>query len=360
MWNQRWQATRRGEGLPESETIAEDEVYYPAGSVGAAFKVFRQSDTWASKAPRTREDYWRAWKHIKPIFGDLDPNTITFEEFDVFYAHLKKRISPRELHRTVKCWRVLWTVFEAMKLVTHKDPSFARANTAPQPRKAIWSEGEVIRLVKTAWREGYHGLATLIAVGYDTAFSPVDARELVAGDMVSDGERIWFDVKRTKTNRDAVGTVTPRTQRLLKAYLEWLGVELHADAPIFRTRGGKSVSRPGNAGEHGGDHGGGRNWGPVPYTKDKLAADFRVIRARVFGPKEDRKLLDLRRTAAVEAIAGNAAGTQVSAKLANSISATNAIHKTYAPVDMAQVRAADEARALGRRKMRENKPGQKV
>jgi len=49
-------------------------------------------------------------------------------------------------------------------------------------------------------------------------------------------------------------------------------------------------------------------------------------------PEESRKLLDLRRTAAVEAIADDADRMQVSAKLANSISTTNSIHKTYAPV----------------------------
>jgi hypothetical protein len=134
-------------------------------------------------------------------------------------------------------------------------------------------------------------------------------------------------------------------------------VELHTEAPIFRTRGGKPVSRPGPAGERGGDRGGGANWAPRPYAKDKLGIDFRTVRALVFGHSEDRNLLDLRRTAAVEAIAGNAEDMQVSAKLANSTSATNSIHKTY---DLAQVRAADEARTVGRRRIRENRTGRKV
>lgn len=352
-------------GAARERDVREDAARYPNGSVGAAFRAFRQSDAWVSKKPRTREDYWRAWKHIKPIFGDLDPNGITFHEFDWFYADLKKKISAREVHRTVKCWRVLWTVFGTMKLVTHKDPSLARANTAPQPRKDLWSEGEVVRLVKTAWRQGYYGLAALIAVGYDTAFSPVDARKLVANEMMTDGNRIWFELQRAKTGRDAVGTLTLRSERLLRAYLKWLnvelcGVELHAEAPIFRTRGGKPVSRPGRPGEHGGDHGGGCHWVPRPYSEDKLATDFRAVRAHIFGPQENRKLLDLRRTAAVEAIAGDADRMQVSAKLANSISATNSIHKTYAPVDLAQVQAADRARTVGRRRRRENKMGRKV
>jgi hypothetical protein len=174
------------------------------------------------------------------------------------------------------------------------------------------------------------------------------------------GKRIWFQVHRLKTGRDAVGTLTRRSERLLRAYLKWLNVDLHAEAPIFRTRRGKPVSRQGRAGERGGDRGGGASWAPRPYTKDKLGIDFRTVRALVFGQSEERNLLDLRRTAAVEAIAGNAEDMQVSAKLANSISATNSIHKTYAPVDLAQVRAADEARTVGRRRIRENRTGRKV
>jgi hypothetical protein len=89
-WNQRWRAVRRGERPLEKETSTEDTEHYPDSSIGAAFRTFRQSDAWSSKKPRTREDYWRAWKHIKPIFGDLNPNAITFQEFDWFYADLKE------------------------------------------------------------------------------------------------------------------------------------------------------------------------------------------------------------------------------------------------------------------------------
>ena len=45
-----------------------------------------------------------------------------------------------------------------------------------------------------------------------------------------------------------------RTERLLEAYLESLGVDLHDDAPIFRNR-----SR-------------------APYSKDTLGDDFRAVR----------------------------------------------------------------------------------
>ena len=51
----------------------------------------------------------------------------------------------------------------------------------------------------------------------------------------------------------------------------------------------------------------------------------------------------------------------LSATLANSIDRSNALHKTYAPVDIEAVRSADAARLKGRRRMRaENETGAKV
>jgi hypothetical protein len=71
--------------------------------------------------------------------------------------------------------------------------------------------------------------------------------------------------------------------------------------------------------------------------------------------------MDMRRSGTVEAIAGNADALGLSAKMANSIDRSNALHKTYAPVDIEAVRNADEARLRGRRKMRAtNKSGAKV
>jgi hypothetical protein len=84
------------------------------------------------------------------------------------------------------------------------------------------------------------------------------------------------------------------------------------------------------------------------------------VRAIVF-PGDQRKLMDMRRSGAVEAIAGGADAVGLSAKLANSIGRSNALHKTYAPVDIEAVRNTDEARLQGRRKIRAaNEPGPKV
>ena len=48
----------------------EELTVYPPRSLGEAFRRYRRTDEWTEKAPRTREDWWRAWKRIKPVFGD--------------------------------------------------------------------------------------------------------------------------------------------------------------------------------------------------------------------------------------------------------------------------------------------------
>jgi hypothetical protein len=58
---------------------SEELTVYPPRSLGEAFKRYRRTDEWTKKAPRTREDWWRAWKRIKPIFGDTDPRTADLE-----------------------------------------------------------------------------------------------------------------------------------------------------------------------------------------------------------------------------------------------------------------------------------------
>ncbi len=61
--------------------------------------------------------------------------------------------------------------------------------------------------------------------------------------------------------------------------------------------------------------------------------------------------MDMRRTGAVEANAGGASVEAIAAKMANSIDQNRKLQKTYMPVNIAAVRAADEARKVGRRRL---------
>ena len=81
------------------------------------------------------------------------------------------------------------------------------------------------------------------------------------------------------------------------------------------------------------------------------------MRALAF-PGDKRRLMDMRRSGVIEAIAGDAGPLSLAAKLANSIGRSNTLHKTYAPVEFEAVRGADDARLRGRRQIRaENKRG---
>jgi hypothetical protein len=104
---------------------------------------------------------------------------------------------------------------------------------------------------------------------------------------------------------------------------------------------------------------GGRRWAPQPYTKDRLEKDFAEIRALVFGPNEYRQLSDMRRSGHVEGDAGGATPSDASAKMANTISVSNRLRKTYNPVNVASVRRFDEARVAGRKQLRGTKRPQK-
>ena len=345
-WNKRWQAVRNGDSPPlvdVSELSADDAESarrYPPGSVGAAFQVYIRTPEWAARALSARSKvWWPAWFRIRDMWGDVAPDTIAFEMMSKWRAALEKKHGRGVAHKTLRVWRTFWKIMLGMKVARTTDPSTGIRNRAPAPRWQRWSEGEVVRLVKTAWRRGHHGMACIIAVAWDTQFSPVDVRTLAHRHRTVHAGRMVFDRQadgRTKTGRAAIGTVSTRTERLVLAYLEKLAVDMHPDALLFRNRSGN------------------------PYRADTLSDDFADVRELTF-PSDKRRLMDMRRSGVVEAIAGEAGPLGLSAKLANSIERSNTLHKTYAPVDIEAVLNADAARLKGRRKMRAvNETGAKV
>jgi hypothetical protein len=102
---------------------------------------------------------------MKPVFGDCDPKTVTLEDLDAWHSMIEQTVSLREAHRSIKIWRALWRKLAALGYcVRDADPSLGITNRAAKGRSAVWTEGEVVRLFKRAWREGYRGLAAVIAV----------------------------------------------------------------------------------------------------------------------------------------------------------------------------------------------------
>lgn len=342
--NDEWDRHRRGE-RPTPKIMV-----YPKGSLGQAYNRamrLREEErkargiVWTSEQT-SRDDWPRAWRWIGPTFGDFDPAAIVAEDLLALRTKISARVSASDAHRVIKVWRALWKRMGAMGYGVHADhdPSLAFSNRAPDPRQEVWPHRDVLRLVQRAWRERYYGLAAVIAVAWDTMLSPVDVRKLTLGQRRTDEHGEVFFLDRAKTGRAAAGTLTPWSGAILATYLRTLDVTLLDATPLFWSRGGATGPK------------GGRPWPPRPYTKDRLGEDFRTIRALVFGPHDERQLQDMRRSGAVEADAGGTTDADLSNKMANTLSASNRLRKTYNPVNIVSVRRVDEARADGRRKER--------
>jgi hypothetical protein len=306
---------------------------WPVGSIGEAFQVYRGTNEWSKKAVRTREDWERAWKYIKPVFGRFSPRLVSMPSISEWRQGIEDDKSLREAHRALKIWRALWKVMAALKYCdADKDPSLAVVNTEPKGRSQTWKEGEAVRLVKRAFRMEYYGLATALACMWDGAVAPVDARSLKLSQKKEDAKGIWFDITRTKTGRDGVLTLSKRTEKLFRWYLthQFGDAEPIPTMEIFRTRRGAA------------------------YRKNSFSEDFRDVRKVEF-PTDTRMMLDFRRSGSTEAVAGGVEGTALSAKLANSLSESKKLEQTYVPVQVEMVRRADDARREGRRALRGNK-----
>jgi hypothetical protein len=313
--NDAWKAKRAAAAPPTARPMI-------PGTLAAAFAEYRRTPEWALKAPRTREDWDRCWARINLAFGSCRPRDVTLAQISGFRAIVEKNVSRREAHRCIKIWRALWKVAAALKYCSRDaDPSLGVRNLSAAPRSAVWTDGEVARLVKGAWRSGYKGLAAAMAIAWDTSLSPVDIRGLSPKDRQGDA----FRVARAKTGRAAIGTLGPRALRVLDAYLIELGASVAPASPLFRNRRGSA------------------------YSKDTLGDDFRDVRAIIFGAGETRTLADFRRSGTVEAIRGGATDGQIASKMANQFDKSSTLRRTYAPVDFAAVRAADKARKRGRK-----------
>jgi hypothetical protein len=184
-----WKAGKRKDPHPPRAARVKD------GTIGAAFLEYRKTAEWTAKAPRTREDWERAWKRIGPAFGGVRPAHVTMAQLSEFRLEIEAHVSTREAHRCIKIWRALWRVMVALKYCSGEDPAQAVRNVEPQRRQAVWEFSEVRRLADRAWRESYYGLAAVIAVAWDTSLSPVDVRDLRPQDRQGD----VFRIERAKT-----------------------------------------------------------------------------------------------------------------------------------------------------------------
>jgi hypothetical protein len=337
--NAKWQAYLQGdlpapalagtkcEFTPEE---ADDLIPYRKGSLGFGFQQYRKTSVWEQdKKPRTREDWMRAWKHIAPVFGHKDPRTVTLSMMAAFRDAVRDQYSVREAHRVIKIWRALWNVNALNKLCDiNADPSKGFENRAAEGRNAFWLEAEAVALGQHSWDLGYHGLAAVIAVTWDTQMSPVDVRTLRASQIAMAGHEAFF-TKRTKTDVPVGGMLREASQMRLAAYLEKLGVTLAPDAFIFRNRSGAA------------------------YSKDTLGDDFRAVRLDLYGPDEKRTLADFRRSGSMEALAGQAQPAALAHVMGNSLDRCHELFRTYCPVNVVSLKDVAEARERGAKRLAE-------
>ncbi len=138
-------------------------------------------------------------------------------------------------HKGLKIFRAFWRVMQALRSTQLSDPSLKVTNTAPEPRDQQFSYGEAIRLAKTAWREGYRGLAYIIMTAWDTGFSPKDARTAQKRHIGEDAVTHRYIIDRTaggraKTGVAVIGTLSKFGDWLVRRCFEELGADLLEDA----------------------------------------------------------------------------------------------------------------------------------
>lgn len=321
-------APAAGKLAPELACLAKT---YPRRSIGEAWQRWVQTDEWKGLAHSNRTKiWWPAWlKRIEPVFGPVAPNTITMEMMSRWRLQVAEEHGLDAAHKATKVWRSLWRVLQALRYTQLSDPSAKLKNTAPRPRTVLHAQASALRLAKTAWRQGQRGLACLIVTIWDTGFQPGDARTAKVKHLATDPRTGRYLIDRTgegreKTGVAVIGTLSRLGDAMVRTYLAGVGVPLNGEVPLFRTRRG------------------------APYRDTTLSHDFADLRAGI-DPADRRQLRDMRRTATTEAFRGGAEARHISQKLGNSIDRSAFLFKTYNPVDLEQVKAADRARIRGRR-----------
>lgn len=313
---------------------------YPAGSFGAFWDRLRGSKRdpgqwWSKKSARTREDYERAWRYIdtwrpaqgRPTLSHTLVNRITTDLCEDFDAHLKATISPRERWRTIKALKILLADAVVRLRLGYESPALNLVNAQPKGRVAIWLGAEIEDMSAGAAIAGFEGLSLAIETAWETMFSPVDVRTLRPRQLRQDASGWYVTGRRAKTGAEFFATLSDGLAERLLAYVAAQYRAEADDTPIFRQRDG------------------------LPYAnKDTFAGDFRDVRGFMF-PGDTRQLLDIRRSANVEADAAGADKATMGELLANGLADSRFLEETYTPPTVAKAREVAAQRVAGRAKL---------
>lgn len=330
-----------------SAKAGEERSRYAEGTFGAYWDHFRKTPLYTKKSARTREDYERAWKHIDgwrpapgaPALSHTKCSRITTELCERFVDHLDRTLSASERHRTVKWLKVLLADMVVRMRFGYASPAAKIVNSQPKGRFQIWLGAEIEDLAAIAAIAGFEGMSLAIETAWETMFSPVDVRTLRPSQLKRDGEGFYVMRRRTKTDAEAFAAISTDLGLALLAYIERQARAEADDTPIFRTR------------EAAYSAAGGRPAASIAYkTKDLFAKDFRAVRSIMF-PDDDRQLLDIRRSANVEADAAGADKKTMGELLANGLADNKFLAETYTPPTVAKAREVALKRLDGRAKL---------
>lgn len=174
---------------------------------------------------------------------------------------------------------------------------------------------------------GYEGLSLAIRLAWETMFSPVDIWTIRPRDLKRDAEGWYIERQRTKTDKVAFAALSGGLSADLVAYLEAQGRQEADETPIIRQRNGSAYR-----------------------SKDTFGDDFRAVRAKAF-PGDARQLLDIRRSANVEADAAGADKKTMGELLANGLAESKFLDATYTPPTVSKARDVAKQRVQGRAKL---------
>ena len=126
------------------------------------------------------------------------------------------RVSEGEAHRVIKVWRALWKKMAVFGYCeADRDPSLVFVNSAPQPRQALWTEGEASGL------SNVHGGRATVGWPHCSPWpGTASSRLSMRGGYVRriSAPTAWASGLMLRAPRPAAGamaTLSRRTQRML-------------------------------------------------------------------------------------------------------------------------------------------------
>lgn len=323
IWNGRLDEAREAARSP-----AKKLRIYPPGSLGHFYEAFQTKTAWRLMAPRTRDDYERAWPEIERRFGARLVTKITADDSERFHAELHpahnegSEHSWNEAHRVLKVWRALLSALVSYEIRTSA-PIGRVSNPAPKGRDSLWTHDDVMTLAWVAALSGHKGMSAAIRLAWGAMLAPVDVWTLPRSGWRTGASGAQLATQREKTGKRVLHAVGADTLEVVDAYLGSMPTLLPDTKMIRRYNG-------------------------APYrSKDTFGDDFRAIRAIAF-PGDARQFLDLRRSALTEARLGGATKDDIGLAAANSVDRSAKLEETYL---LGASERVLEARQLGRLKM---------